>query len=295
MKQVDVLHIDAFSHIPNKGNPAGVVLNGVDFTVSEMQAIAKEVGFNETAFVVPSQVADFRIRFFTPGHEMNLCGHATMGTVFALHQNGQLHKKQFTIETNAGVLPIRMTHLNDELLITMQHAKPEFIPFTGSVEDLAASIGLQLDDIEPNYPIVYGSTGAWTLIIPMKTLDCFERMTPNNAMFPDVLIDMPKASLHPICFEVRDEENNMHARHFSSPYSGTIEDAVTGTGSGVMGAYMKTYVNPSLPLPSTLRVEQGHEIGKDGIVHVHVDENEAGLSISISGTAVFVKKIVVSI
>ena len=91
MKQVDVLHIDAFSYIPNKGNPAGVVLNGHDFTEYEMQAIAKEVGFNETAFVVPSQVADYRIRFFTPGHEMNLCGHATMGTVFALHQNGQLN------------------------------------------------------------------------------------------------------------------------------------------------------------------------------------------------------------
>jgi PhzF family phenazine biosynthesis protein len=295
MKQVDVLHIDAFSHIPNKGNPAGVVLNGNDFTPSEMQKIAKAVGFNETAFVVPSQVADFRIRFFTPGHEMNLCGHATMGTVFALHQNGQIHKPQFTIETNAGVLPIHITCLNDELLITMQHAEPEFVPFTGSVGKLAASLGVHLDDIDPDYPIVYGSTGAWTLIIPMKSLHCFEHMVPNNTVFPDVLIDMPTASLHPICFEVRDEQNDMHARHFSSPYSGTIEDAVTGTGSGVMGAYLKTYVNPSLPLPTTLRVEQGHEIGKDGIVHVHVGENKAGLSISISGTAVFVKKMVVEL
>ena len=295
MKQVDVLHIDAFSHIPNKGNPAGVVLNGHDYTESEMQAIAKEIGFNETAFVLPSQMADFRIRFFTPGHEMNLCGHATMGTVFALHENGLIHKQQFTVETNAGILPIRITQLNDELYITMQHANPEFIPFTGSVEKLAASIGLQLDDIDPNYPIVYGSTGAWTLIIPIISLECFERMIPNNPLFPDVLIDLPKASLHPICFEVRDEQNDMHARHFSSPYSGTIEDAVTGTGSGVMGAYLKTYVNPSLSLPTTLRVEQGHEIGKDGIVHVHVDENDAELSISISGTAVFVKKMVVEI
>ncbi len=295
MKPVNVLHIDAFSHIPNKGNPAGVVLNGHYYTDTEMLMIAIEVGFNETAFVVPSQVADFRIRFFTPGHEMNLCGHATMGTVFALHQNGQIHKSQFTIETNAGVLPISITELNDQLLITMQHAKPEFIPFTGSVEKLATSIGLQLDDIDPNYPIVYGSTGAWTLIIPMKSLECFERMIPNNALFPDILNDLPKASVHPICFEVRDEQNDMHARHFSSPYSGTIEDAVTGTGSGVMGAYMKTYVDPPLLLPTTLRVEQGHEIGKDGVVHVHIDENEAELSISISGTAVFVKKMTVEI
>ena len=83
-KTVIVKHIDAFSTIPNKGNPAGVVLDGENYTDQEMQEIAKKVGFNETAFVVPSTKADFRIRFFTPGHEMNLCGHATMGTIYAL-------------------------------------------------------------------------------------------------------------------------------------------------------------------------------------------------------------------
>ncbi|BBI32975.1 hypothetical protein KCTCHS21_23740 [Cohnella abietis] len=78
MKNVTVLHYDAFSDQPNKGNPAGVVLDASQLSEKDMQSIAYEVGFNETVFVVDSQVADLRLRYFTPGHEINLCGHATM-------------------------------------------------------------------------------------------------------------------------------------------------------------------------------------------------------------------------
>ncbi|OES45125.1 PhzF family phenazine biosynthesis isomerase [Domibacillus iocasae] len=295
MVKVDVKHIDAFSSIPEKGNPAGVVLNGDDYTEKQMLAIAAAVGFNETAFVVSSNVADFRIRYFTPGHEINLCGHATMGTVYALRMNGLLEQSDFIIETNVGLLPIHVHEENNQLLITMQHAKPEFQPFKGSRSDLAASIGLREEDLHTTYPIVYGSTGIWTLIIPIKELASFEKMNPVTENFPSVLTEMPKASLHPICFEVRDDENDMHARHFSSPYSGTIEDAVTGTASGVMGAYYKTFVNKDMALPATLIVEQGHEINRDGRVYVHVKEELEQLDISISGTAVYVKSIDVEI
>ncbi|MGM0920561.1 MAG: PhzF family phenazine biosynthesis isomerase [Bacillota bacterium] len=295
MPKVSVKHIDAFSSIPEKGNPAGVVLNGEDYTEEQMLAIAEKVGFNETAFVVSSDVADFRIRYFTPGHEMNLCGHATMGTVYALRMNGLLEQSHFTIETNAGVLPIHIHNENNQLLITMQHAKPQFQSFSGSKSDLAASIGLREEDLHSKYPIVYGCTGIWTLIVPIKELASFDKMNPVTENFPSVLKEMPKASLHPICFEVRDDENDMHARHFSSPYSGTIEDAVTGTASGVMGAYYKTFVNKDTRLPTTLIVEQGHEINKDGRVYVHVKGEQDQLDISISGTAVYVKNIEIEI
>jgi len=72
VKSVKVYHYDAFSKEPNKGNPAGVVLDGDELTDVQMQEIALKVGFNETSFPVKSEVADLRIRYFTPGHEMNL-------------------------------------------------------------------------------------------------------------------------------------------------------------------------------------------------------------------------------
>lgn len=291
MPNVEVAHIDAFSSIPGKGNPAGVVLNGNDYTEEQMLSIANKVGFNETAFVVSSDMADARIRYFTPGHEIDLCGHATMGTVYALKRSGLLPFSDFAIETNAGVLPVQVREENDQLLITMQHAKPSFRSFGGSRADVADAIGLKEEDVHKEYPIVYGSTGIWTVIVPIRTLASFEQMKPATEQFPHLLKEMPRASLHPICLEVRDTENDLHARHFSSPYSGTIEDAVTGTASGVMGAYYKRFVDPNMPLPATLIVEQGHEINKDGRVFVHLKETDGQMDVSISGTAVYVKTI----
>lgn len=63
MKSVKVYHYDAFSKVPDKGNPAGVVLNGDELTDKQMQEIAFKVGFNETAFPVKSGEADLGIRF----------------------------------------------------------------------------------------------------------------------------------------------------------------------------------------------------------------------------------------
>ena len=146
---------------PNKGNPAGVVLNGDELTDEEMQEVALKVGFNETAFPVKSDIADLKVRYFTPGHEMDLCGHATMATVYALKTKGLLgDKTDITIETKAGVLPIKIDSTNEnEIYITMKQASPQFKEFKGSKEDLANSIGIKKEDIEDKLPILYGSTG----------------------------------------------------------------------------------------------------------------------------------------
>ena len=77
-----------------------------------MQAIARAVGFNETAFVLPSTVADLRLRYFTPGHEIDLCGHATVGSFVALYAARPPARaglpRQFTMETGAGLLRVSL-------------------------------------------------------------------------------------------------------------------------------------------------------------------------------------------
>lgn len=283
-----VYHYDAFSTTPGKGNPAGVVLDGEGHTEAQMQEIARQVGFNETAFPMASDVADIRIRFFTPGHEINLCGHATMATLYAMKTHGLLGARdELTMETRAGILPIKIVTEEGKVTITMKQAAPQFVPFLGNAEALARSIGLEHDDLESQLPIVYGSTGTWTLLIPIKKLQAFKCMRPDNTCFPNVLEEMPHTSLHPFCLETIDSTAHMHARHFSSPYSGTVEDPITGTASGVMGAYYATYIMPGSSRYQ-LVVEQGQEIGRDGRVEVIVDRNDGGLEVAIRGTAVYV-------
>ena len=85
---------------------------------------------------------------------------------------------------------------------------------------------------------------------------------------------MPKSSIHPFCLETHDTNADMHARHFSSPFSGTMEDAVTGTASGVMGAFYAKYIKyNNFKEPLNLIVEQGHEIKKDGRVMVQISKS----------------------
>ncbi|MFD1412554.1 PhzF family phenazine biosynthesis isomerase [Oceanobacillus jeddahense] len=291
MTSVKVYHYDAFSKEPNKGNPAGVVLNGDELTDKQMQEVAFKVGFNETAFPVKSEKADMGIRFFTPGHEMNLCGHATMAMVYALKTKGMLvGKTELTIETRAGILPVKLhSAAEKEITITMNQAAPKFEAFHGSKKDLAYSIGLEEVDIHANLPILYGSTGTWTLLIPINSLEAFHRMNPNNKDFPAILKEMPKSSVHPFCIETYDKEADMHARHFSSPYSGTVEDAVTGTASGVMGAYYAEYISEDKKDVRKFVVEQGNEIGKDGRVGVQVSKNDKSYDVQVTGNAVFVQ------
>lgn len=294
MKTINVFHYDAFTNKSNMGNPAGIVLDADGLTEEEMQRIAEKVGFNETTFVLSSEVGDIRMRYFTPGFEMDLCGHGTVGTIFALRERGLLEEKaSLTIETKAGILPIQIgVNENGETFIKMRQAAPQFKEFTGSKEELAHSIGLEVNDLDVSLPIVYGSTGNWTVIVPVKNLDVCERMKPNNEVFPSVLKEIPNASIHPICLETYDEKVHMHGRHFLSAYAGTIEDPVTGTASGVMGAYYATYVEKDFDHEMELIVEQGQEIHKDGRVTVYVTkdvENEK-LQIDIAGTAVYVKE-----
>ncbi|MGE6347734.1 PhzF family phenazine biosynthesis isomerase [Bacillus mycoides] len=299
MKNINVFHYDAFTNKPNMGNPAGVVLEADGLTEEDMQRIAEKVGFNETSYVLSSEVADIRMRYFTPGFEMDLCGHGTVGTIYALRERGLLEEKtNLTIETKAGILPIQIgANENGETFIKMRQAAPQFKDFAGSKEELAHSIGLEVTDLDASVPIVYGSTGNWTVIVPIKNLDACERMEPKNEAFPSVLKEIPKASIHPVCLETYDEQAQMHGRHFSSVYAGTIEDPVTGTASGVMGAYYATYLEKDFDHELELIVEQGQEINKDGRVMVYVtkDVENDNLQIDIAGTAVYVKEFEISI
>ena len=244
------------------------MLDGDALSEAQMQAIAKQAGFSECAFVCRSDKADLRLRFFMPLQETGLCGHATVASICALmEQDARWRgKSELLVETASGVLPIRYRAETNEVMMTQ--APAQFAPFGGDREALMASIGLHAEDLDESLPLVYGSTGVWTLIVLVRDLAAFERMQPDNQRFPAVLTENPCASVHPITRETRHSEAQMHGRHFSSAFAGTAEDPVTGTASGVMGAYALRYLQPDAAAVD-LVVEQGQEIGKDGIVGVH--------------------------
>jgi len=293
--KVTVHQYDAFSSTPGQGNPAGIVFDAERFSNTEMLQIAAAVGFNETTFVLPSEDGAVRLRYFTPGHEMDLCGHATVATFTALAERGEINTGNHQLDVRAGILPIVLERDDDDkTAVTMQQNPAEFIPFNGDTTAVAHAIGLENADLDPELPILYGSTGIWTLIVPVCGLDAMRRMQAHNQDFPGVLSQNDHASIHPICLETSQPEVDLHGRHFSSPFSGTIEDPVTGTASGVMGAYYARFIQPGQQ-EYDLTIEQGQEAGYNGRLQVCVRLVAGQYQVSITGTAVFVKTFTVEI
>ncbi|MBW2587344.1 MAG: PhzF family phenazine biosynthesis protein [Deltaproteobacteria bacterium] len=97
--------VDAFTHLAFTGNPAAVCVLTESTTDAWMQSVAQEMKHSETAFCIPLQDGTFRLRWFTPGGEVRLCGHATLATAHVLWEEGWLeHRKVARFSTLSGEL-----------------------------------------------------------------------------------------------------------------------------------------------------------------------------------------------
>lgn len=283
---IETLHYDVFTTTPGAGNPAGVVLEADHLTEIEMQRIARANGFTETTFVLSSDQADYRMRYFAPDREMNLCGHGTIAALTALETTERL-PMTLQIETKSGILPASRLANG---MFRLQQGRPKLQPFNGEINQVLTSIGLELKHLDHRWPVVYGNTGNWTLVLPIRRLEDFQQMVPDNARFADVLSDHPEASIHPICLDTYEEQATMHGRHFSATGAGSIEDPVTGTASGVMGVYYRKFIQP-VTAETTIIVEQGHEMGRPGQVGIRIsgaDLDHSKWKVEMDGQAVFV-------
>ena len=79
----EILRYAAFTDDPQRGNPAGVVLDASGLSAEEMQGIAAEVGYSETAFTIPGD-GPIATRYFSPQAEVDFCGHATIALAVAI-------------------------------------------------------------------------------------------------------------------------------------------------------------------------------------------------------------------
>ncbi|HSE39582.1 MAG TPA: PhzF family phenazine biosynthesis isomerase, partial [Acidobacteriota bacterium] len=88
MSRYPFYQVDAFTDKPLEGNPCAILLNADDLSAETMQQIALENNLSETSFVLRSNVADFRARYFTPAEEIPLAGHPTIATIHLLFETG---------------------------------------------------------------------------------------------------------------------------------------------------------------------------------------------------------------
>src|SRR5438874_9710770 len=107
------LHYDVFTDRLFGGNQLAVVVDGRGLSDVTMQAVAKEMNFSETTFVLPAERADtdVRMRIFTPGAELPMAGHPTIGSTFALARAGAIAagRERFVFGLGVGPVPVTLT------------------------------------------------------------------------------------------------------------------------------------------------------------------------------------------
>lgn len=227
---VEVYIISAFSKDGRGGNKAGVVLNSRDLMPAKMMAIAKDLGYSETAFLMESNTANFKIRYFTPTEEVPLCGHATIAAFSILNSLGQLGKDAYTIETKAGTLNIRT---EEDGMIFMEQNRPTY--FETLTPNIFAGC-LESRFIDTALPIQIVSTGLKDIILPVDSKEHLERLNPNFTNMVSLCCDQDVVGIHAFAL-TGGAETTAICRNFAPRY-GIDEESATGTSSCALACYL---------------------------------------------------------
>lgn len=271
------LHIYKLTSFPKEshgGNEAGVVLNADLLKDKDMLKIAKDIGFSETAFVSKSNIADFKVKFFTPVEEVPLCGHATIATFNLLRNKKIIKPGTYTQETKAGVLKL---DVKDDLVF-MEQTRPFFGQVIEAVE--LKNCFYNYEYINHELPIVIMSTGIREVFLPISSVELLNKLTPNFEEIKRISKLFNVIGIH--CFSVTKDEADAYGRNFA-PLVGINEESATGTSNGALACYLNKYVNSS-KLEFILR--QGYSMNKPSEIITKLSiQNRIINEVWVGGTA----------
>ena len=272
--KIKVKKVNAFTDSVKGGNPAGVVLDSPDLTDKQMVYISKMLKVSETAFVFPSTKADYKLKFFTPKIEVDLCGHATIATFFTMALEDFFPdkiNKIFTQETKAGILPVNIDFTEDGSIarVMMTQGKPILKDIHLNILEIAASLKISKENIDNSLPKQIVSTGLFTLPICIKSFSALKKIKPDFIKIKKICNDLGTGSFHLFTFETIENAAVYHARNFAPVY-GVNEDPVTGTANGAVCSYL---LKNRIIQENNLLCEHGDIMGRPGRVFVEINKN----------------------
>ena len=175
MKKLPYHHVDVFTQQRFGGNQLAVFLDPPpDISTELMQSIARAMNFSESTFVFAPRDdrSDFHVRIFTPGKELPMAGHPTVGTAFVLQHAGRI-PAQGTVrfEEGVGIIPVALTGDGSGVAATMQQPAPQFGGIVNDLEALARGLSLEPSQIRSDVPAEIISCGVSFIYVPLKNLD----------------------------------------------------------------------------------------------------------------------------
>jgi PhzF family phenazine biosynthesis protein len=224
-----LVQVDAFTDKPFAGNPAAVCVLPTPQAEGWMQQVANEMNLSETAFLV--QEADgYRLRWFTPATEVDLCGHATLASAHVLWSEGYLAPDaEARFQTRSGLLTARLKGNWIELNFPAIAPTPVPIP-----PQLSEALGI---------PVTEAHEGSLGLLIEVDSAETVRQIQPNFALLKTI-------PCHGVIVTSRGDSEFAHSKYdfvsrYFAPNYGIDEDPVTGSAHCCLAVYWRDRLQKS--------------------------------------------------
>ena len=292
---VRYLHYDVFTDTPYEGNQLAVVPQPVTgISTAKMQQIAQEMNFSETTFVFPKEAGgDVRMRIFTPGNELPMAGHPTIGTTYALAHEGVIARGRtsFVFECGVGPIPVELEWDDRGLaFVWMTQGQPAFGVEIADRAGFAAAVGLDPADML-DLPIQEISCGVPFFFVPIRTRAAVDRVSIDPRSLARVAKEAGRDL--PIFFFTTDRTgatgNETVYSRMLAPGFGIAEDPATGSASGPLGSYLLRYGLVDGAQARGMVSLQGFAMKRPSRIHIAIDGTPGGITgVRVGGQAVLV-------
>ena len=267
MAQLRFKQVDVFTDRPFLGNPVAVVIGGQDLDAAAMQAIACWTNLSETTFLLKSSKADYRLRIFTPKHELPFAGHPTIGSAHAALESGFVGKKKKLVqECGAGLIELSVED-DGRIFLKGPPAKIQ------KMERQIPSIPLV-----PGGDVIKVDVGPVWVVGEMRDARALADLKPDMTALAEWSLSLGVSGA--TVFAASGESASaIHVRSFAPAHS-IPEDPVCGSGNLSVAVFLKEH-HLLERFGSTYIARQGMQLGRDGRVSVRIGEK-----IEIGGHAV---------
>ncbi|WP_353193421.1 PhzF family phenazine biosynthesis isomerase [Pandoraea pnomenusa] len=228
--------VSVFPAAQNGGNPAPIVLDADALSADDMRAVAAHYGHESGFIMAPADSLNtWRFRFFVPNHEMEMCGHATLGALWVLRRAGRWDGRPVTIETLSGKVEGRMADDGEHIEVSQPSGRTEPIIDATAINAICAALRISPDDIAPE-GICNAATSRVKTLIPLRSVAQLQSLAPDFSKMLATCDAIASTGLYPCAREDVGDGRALpvlQARQFPRS-SGYPEDAATGIAAAAL-------------------------------------------------------------
>ncbi|KAI5457528.1 PhzF family phenazine biosynthesis protein [Mariannaea sp. PMI_226] len=256
------------------GNPTTIFLDADGLDDSEMKALAKDRG-HECGFILSGRSGwqddcHITMRYWVPNHEMEMCGHATVGAVWLLDQLGLLPSvKEIAISTRSGKVEAVILKEPDnsasQVLVSQPAGSCEDLS-DDHIEDILSCLRITTAELATLLKVQNARTSRTKTLIPLKTREILNSLSPDFDRVNKVCQMIGSTGLYPYAI-AQDDHQVFEARQFPRS-SGYTEDPATGIAAAALAFSLLKQNAMSLDVQNPIHIRQGWSMGKPSDIQV---------------------------